>query len=68
MCVRKYQEIQCTYYAGVSSAMVGGAVGGAVIILIVVLLCGFGVGVMAVYLTKHRKRRKHGTYYYIPGF
>ena len=48
--------------------MVGEAVGGAVIILLVVLLCGFGVGVMAVYLTKQRKRRKQGTYYYLFAF
>lgn len=48
-------------YAGISSATVGGAVGGVIIILLIVLVCGFGIGVMAVYALRWRKRIKQST-------
>ena len=46
-----------THFTAVSSTVVGGAVGGAVVLLVVVLLCGFGTGVVAVYLLRQRKRK-----------
>ena len=44
-------------YTGISSATVGGTAGG-IMLLLVVLLCGFGTGVVAVYVIRQRKRNK----------
>ena len=44
-------------YTGVSSETVGGTAGGIVLVL-VILLCGFGTGVVAVYVLRQRKRIK----------
>ena len=49
--------------AGVSSVIVGGVVGGVVILLVVVLLCGFGAGVIAVYILRQRKRNEQSNKY-----
>ena len=43
---------------GISSALVGGVVGGVVFLLLVVLLCGFGTGMIAVYLLRKKKEEK----------
>ena len=41
-----------------SGALVGGVVGGVVFLLVVVLLCGFGAGMVAVYLLRQRKEKR----------
>ena len=44
-------------YTGVFSATVSGTAG-EIVLLLVVLLCGFGTGVVTVYVLRQRKRNK----------
>ena len=46
------------YRLGVSSSLVGGALGGVVCLLVAVLLCGFGTGMVVVYQLRRRKEKK----------
>ena len=49
---------------GVSSSVVGGAVGGVVLLLVLVLVCGFGTGMIVVYQLRRRKEKRQSGHTY----